>query len=214
MHQTYAAPKYWSDNFHCPHCATFAHQHWSDNAELYCGGTHESNTQEFSFARCVRCGEYSVWKDAGMIFPEGGAAPLPNPDLPQEIQGDFLEARAIVGRSPRGAAALLRLALQKLCKELGEPGKDINTDIGSLVKKGLNPLIQQSLDAVRVIGNEAVHPGQIDLRDQPEIAQSLFQLVNIIADALITHPKHIAATYATLPAGKLAGIVARDAPKP
>lgn len=149
-----------------------------------------------------------------MIYPAYGHGPLPNADLPAEIQEDFLEARAIVGKSPRGAAAILRLAIQKLCKVVGEPGKDINTDIGSLVKKGLNPLIQQSLDAVRVIGNEAVHPGQIDLRDKPEVAQSLFVLVNIIADALITQPKHIAATYASLPAAKVAGIAVRDAKKP
>ena len=48
---------------------------------------------------------------------------------------------------------------------MGEKGKDINTDIGNLVKKGLPIKVQESLDILRVIGNEAVHPGQLDLKD-------------------------------------------------
>jgi len=90
---------------------------------------------------------------------------MPNPDLPDELFRDFDEAREIVDGSLRGAAALLRLVIRKLCAHLGEKGKDINADIASLVAKGLNPLVQKALDVVRVIGNEAVHPGTIDLRD-------------------------------------------------
>src|SRR5690348_4056488 len=92
----------------------------------------------------------------------------------------------IYSRSPRGAAALLRLAIQKLCIELGEPGKNLNTDIGSLFRKGLPVTVQQALDAVRVIGNEAVHPGQIDFADTPEITGTLFNLVNFIAEKMIS----------------------------
>ena len=61
-----------------------------------------------------------------------------------------------------------------------------------------------------VIGNEAVHPGQIDLRDDVATAEELFALVNIIADAMISQPKHIEAMYARLPEGKRAAIERRD----
>ena len=129
----------------------------------------------------------------------GGEIPLPNADLPDEIRGDYQEARSIVSRSPRGSAALLRLAIQKLCKELGEPGKNINDDIASLVRKGLPTRVQQALDIVRVIGNEAVHPGQIDVSDNPAIAASLFRLVNIIAEHMISEPKAIEECIARFP---------------
>jgi hypothetical protein len=96
---------------------------------------------------------------------------------------------------------------------LGEPGKNINDDIAALVKNGLSPRVQMSLDIVRVIGNEAVHPGEIDLRDSPEIAISLCSLINVIADAMITQPKEIDALYATLPSEKLEQIDKRDGKK-
>ncbi len=145
-----------------------------------------------------------------MIYPIGGVSPLPNSDIPEDISADYLEAREIATASPRGAAALLRLCIQKLCIHLGQPGKDLNKDIGALVAEGLNPMIQKSLDIVRVIGNESVHPGSFDLRDDPLVAARLFLLVNIIADAMITQPKMIEETYGMIPEGKKDGIAARD----
>jgi hypothetical protein len=49
-----------------------------------------------------------------MIYPSGGPAPLPHPDLPDDIKEDYEKARSIVSRSPRSVAALLRLAVDKL----------------------------------------------------------------------------------------------------
>jgi uncharacterized protein DUF4145 len=133
--------------------------------------------------------------------------------LPEDVRQDFEEARTVLDLSPRGAAALLRLSIQKLCKHLGESGKDINNDIGSLVAKGLDARVQKMLDTVRVIGNESVHPGQIDMKDNREVAAALFQLVNRIAYDLITHPKEVDALYGTLPPSKLDGIAKRDGRK-
>jgi hypothetical protein len=93
---------------------------------------------------------------------------------------------------------------------LGEQGKKIDDDIASLVKKGLPVKVQKALGTVRVIGNEAVHPGQVDLTDTPEIAQSLFDLLNIIADEMISKPKKIDEMFARLPENKKAAIAKRD----
>ncbi len=123
----------------------------------------------------------------------------------------YNEAAKIVGDSPRGAAALLRLALQMLLKQLELKGENINEDIGALVKRGLDPRIQKALDAVRVIGNNAVHPGTISLDDDKGIALTLFDLINLIADRLISHPKEIDRLYETkLPDGARQAIARRD----
>jgi hypothetical protein len=154
-----------------------------------------------------------VWLDEKLIHPAYGSAPPPNSDLSEDVLRDYNEARAILVRSPRGAAALLRLAIQKLLVEFGEKGNNINHDIGQLVKKELPVTIQQALDSLRVFGNEAVHPGQIDMSDDIEIASALFGLVNIIADRMISEPKRVAAVYAKIPPEKRAQIEARDAKK-
>ncbi|MEE4209594.1 MAG: DUF4145 domain-containing protein, partial [Parvularcula sp.] len=131
-------------------------------------------------SRCFNCDEISIWVGTALVYPMRGDAPLPNPDLPADIRRDFDEAGKIVGVSPRGAAALLRLAIQKLCQHLGETDKTIDQNIKSLVEKGLSVRVQRALDIVRVIGNEAVHPGIIDLRDDIQTATQLFGLVNLI----------------------------------
>jgi hypothetical protein len=115
----------------------------------------------------------------------------------------------LYSKSPRGAAALLRLGIQVLCRELGEPGKNINTDIASLVAKGLPIIVQQSLDIVRVTGNDAVHPGQIDT-DNPETVSQLFRLLNIIVEYMIALPKQVSGIYSGLPKDKIDGIKNRD----
>jgi hypothetical protein len=160
---------------------------------------------------CFHCGNESVWKSDRMIWPVRGGSEQPNPDLSAEIQSDYLEAASIVQQSPRAAAALLRLCIQKLTRQLGFPGKNINDDISVLVQRGLNPEVQQALDIVRVVGNNAVHPSAIDLNDDKSTANALFGLVNFIADQMITFPKKRAAMFASLPSGALLGISKRDA---
>lgn len=169
--------------------------------------------QAFTLSKCNSCGHPTIWHGRTMIFPLESAAEFPNADLPDDVRQDYEEARSIASRSPRGAAALLRLGIQKLCRHLGEPGKNINDDIASLVTKGLPIRVQQALDSVRVIGNEAVHPGSIDLRDDLETVHSLFKLVNFIGHKMLTEPKEIDELYGSLPADKLAGIAKRDGAK-
>lgn len=149
--------------------------------------------------------------DGKMVIPDMEGVSYPNDDLDNEIKDDYMEARSILTRSPRGAAALLRLALQKLCKQLGEGGKDINSDIADLVKKGLRPSIQKSLDIVRVTGNESVHPGVLDMKDNREVALRLFELINLIAEVMISEPKKIDDLYdKVVPEEKKKAIVGRD----
>lgn len=134
-----------------------------------------------------------------MIYPFSSEAPLPAEDMPQDVKADITEARNIVSLSPRASAALLRLGLQKLMVNLGEKGENLNDDIASLVKKGLPQKIQRALDGIRVIGNNAIHPGQIDLRDDKQTAITLFELLNTIVEVMITQPEEIDEIYRKLP---------------
>jgi inactivated superfamily I helicase len=102
------------------------------------------------------------------------------------------------------------LAIQKLCKHLGQSGANINDDIKALVTNGLDVRVQRALDAVRVIGNEAVHPGQLDLRDDRSTAESLFRLLNLIVEKTISEPKHVDEVYALIPQSKRDAIAKRD----
>ncbi|MBP5994229.1 MAG: DUF4145 domain-containing protein [Crocinitomicaceae bacterium] len=190
-------------SFHCPICGVLAEQTWTKsvignylktqpNRQQVSENFHLSNC---SVAKCSHCEDFSIWLNDKMIYPLSGSVEMANPDLPEDIKKDYNEAKDIVNVSPRGSAALLRLAVQKLCLHLGEKGDSINEDIKNLVKKGLPTTMQQALDSVRVVGNNAVHPGTIDLNDNIEIAHALFGFVNIICEMLISQPKKVKEYY-------------------
>ncbi len=166
----------------------------------------------FKISKCKSCNRIAAWFQGKLVFPDVITAPLPNSDMPETIKNDFEEARTISTRSPRGACALLRLCVEKLCIHLGEESGDLSAKIGNLVTRGLRPEIQQSLDAVRVIGNEAVHPGELDVGDNPEIANALFSLVNLIVQTMITDPKKAQVIFDKIPQNKKDGIEQRDNP--
>lgn len=160
--------------------------------------------------RCYECNQFSVWRHKKMIFPSVNFEVKPNADMPVGVRRDFEEASSIAAASPRGAAALLRLAVQNLCIELGEKGKNINDDIAALVKKGLDVKIQRALDCVRVIGNNAVHPGEMDVSDDRQTVITLFELVNLIVDKMISEPKKVNAMFEALPDRARDNIAKRD----
>lgn len=201
-------PKLHQASFTCPNCGVLAKQEWDAvGLKFENFGNRERNI--LGSATCQHCRETSIWIKDRMYFPDTGNSPFPNPEMPEKVKNLYLEAASISNKSPRGAAALLRLAIQVLCKELGETGNNINSDIGNLVKKGLPEIVQQSLDIVRVTGNDAVHPGQIDT-DNPETVIQLFNLTNVIIEYMIALPKKVSGIYSALPTEKLDGINKRD----
>src|SRR5438093_12844022 len=173
MMAKYEPPAFEKNDFYCPHCGVHARQYWkyvylSDYPPSIGGarGYHEGIRVTF----CNSCGRYSIWNEKKMIYPLSSTAPVPTDDMPGDVMQDYMEARSVVGQSPRSAAALLRLAVQKLMPHLGESGKNLNNDIASLVKNGLPGKMKMGLHSLRVIGNNAVHPGEIDLTDDAETA--------------------------------------------
>jgi hypothetical protein len=163
-----------------------------------------------SLSRCFSCDGFAVWIGDELVYPVSPTEHQIHEDTPPDVAKDVEEAASIVGKSPRGAAALLRLALQKMMPHLGEKGKNLDDDIASLVSKGLDPVIQQALDVIRVIGNNAVHPGKIDLNDNREIADKLFNVINVIVLTMITAKKQISQMFGNLPEGAKKAIEKRD----
>jgi hypothetical protein len=171
--------------------------------------TYGRQVANLHISQCFNCDAIAIWKYDKMIWPSYYEGPKPNADMPNDVRHDFEEAASIANVSPRGAAALLRLSIQKLCVHLGGKGKNINEDISTLVANGLPKQVQQALDIVRVVGNNAVHPGEIDADDAATAGQ-LFRLVNIIVEQMITGPRHIQEMFSSLPDGARAAIEKRD----
>jgi len=220
MTSPYYPPTLGNTEYHCPHCNVYARQRYAHLHSLTAfswesvvdgkAQFQEALRKDWVVTKCEHCSKIAVWTEANMIFPRKMTVALPNPDLQDDIKRDYLEASSVLGDSPRAAAALLRLALQKLCKQLGEKGENINDDIKSLVAKGLNPLVQKSLDALRITGNNAVHPGEINLTEDPARVVKLFELINFIASKMITEPKEIEGFYSQLPESALEAVRRRD----
>lgn len=216
----YGDPIGFAAPFICPYpeCGAYAQHQWGVVESLVTWpNANSKNARSIEHgvkliaALCTACRQEVIFLNKIMIVPAVTQAPPAGPDLPESLLEDFEEARRVLPTSPRGAAALLRLVLQKLLPLIGANEGDINTMIGELVANGTVSLtIQQALDSVRVIGNEAVHPGVMDLKDDRGTAISLFKLINFIVEKAISEPKEVAAIFASLPPQKLAGIANRD----
>ena len=207
----YVAPMLDNGPFTCPHCGAYAQQSMV-SMEPHESVSEYSPARLFEFTQCFACGNVAVWYDAKLVWPQSDEqAPMPNPDIPDDARRDYLEARAITDLSSRGAAALLRLCMQRICNHLVGKETGIDAAIGKLVERGLSNKIQQALDIVRVTGNNAVHPGTMAIDDDPRVVQTLFDLVNLIVDEEITRPKRIRQMYDALPQGAREGIDRRNA---
>ena len=207
----YHPPQYKGLRFQCLHCQAYAHHHWDTLRSLEFNrwsGSINIDDKKVEFSICESSHQPTFWVDEKVIYPLTGIFPAANEDLPDSVKEIYSEAANIANQSSRAACALLRYAVELLLKHLGEKGS-INERIKNLVKKGLDAQVQQSLDIVRVTGNNAVHPGEIAFDDTTNV-ELLFQLINIIATVLITQPKQIQEAYDDLPDNARKAIKKRD----
>lgn len=210
-------PKYKRPRFVCPYCEAFAAHAWPTLKMELKQAT--SGVPRFACSICQSCRGIVIWRSETiepeaayqLIYPTIRTGPPPTPDMPKTVTALYEEARAVAQVSKKSAAGLLRLALQHLVDDL-EPGPgDINLKIGSLVQAGLRPDVQRAMDVLRVVGNNAVHPGQINVDDDPDLVPSLFSLIQIIVEEMITRKHMIDELYGALPEGALDRIESRNA---
>src|SRR5579875_604957 len=114
--------------FLCPLCQVHSQQTWVAALERLPNQIGPYNDLYWSI--CLNCQGRTIWYRQQLVAPVSSSAPPANPDMPADVMFDFEEARQIVHISPRAAAALLRLCVQKLTKELGATGDNLNRDIG------------------------------------------------------------------------------------
>lgn len=212
MSDRYVAPALHIDAFNCPECGAFAHQEWLEGrAQVGSNGPRRNMNPEVDVSICAHCHTTALWIEDRLIHPRSLTAPPAHPDLPDDARKTYEEARAVLPDSVRASGALLRLCLQQLVADVGATSSDLNTAVGELVRMGLPPRVQQAMDAVRFIGNEAAHPGQIQLDDEPQTVMAMFDLVGFVVDTMITQPRQVEEMYSRLPASKLKQIERRDA---
>ncbi|MFQ6486123.1 DUF4145 domain-containing protein [Brachybacterium epidermidis] len=229
-------PSHGSPSFACPHCQTQAQQDWSESVWVKLA-KHSGSTRWRTIDRseCHVCEKEAIWfrtelsapTVAGglspgaqtpdelwtMIWPPTAAGEPPHKQLPESLRDLYEEARAVAVFSPRAAAALLRLLTEDLVRQFADPNATLNDNIGALVRDGkLGSHDQQMADYLRITGNRAVHPGQVDDVDgeASRRADLMFTFINLLVERFIALPERIAEAYAQLPEGARAAVERRD----
>jgi hypothetical protein len=189
--------------FRCPHCGVYAKQEWYNIAKEAVSAKgldyYAGFVSDLYLSLCSQCGRYALWLNDKILYPAFSIAPWPNDDMPVNVKEDFLEARSIVNASPKAASALLRIGLQKLMCSLGESGKNMEIDVSGLIRKGLPGRFRGALRAVRAIGADSVHPGEISVTDDLETATALFSLINMIVEATFSQQRKVNQLTTSLP---------------
>ncbi len=154
----------------------------SENAKIY--------KNLFYFENCEICQETSIYNaiTGEKIHPNTTSIKKPNSDMPQNIKDLYVEASSVFEMSPRSSLAIIRLALDLLCIELGADKKDsLYNKVEWLHNENvIDSELKDLAHGVRGLGNDAVHPRNIDEEINKDDAMLVFELINIIVDEKIT----------------------------
>ena len=206
------APKLSERAFTCPHCGVLASQYWRDLIWEH-SWSEEKHQTDAKLSECSHCEQLLLWWHINIVAPAVSSAPFGHAEMPDSAKQIYEEARSVLPYSPRASVALLRLTIEVLIGTLGRTDGKLDKRIGELVSEGLSTRVQQALDVVRVVGNNAVHPGQITLDDDADVATALFSLINYVTERMIAEPKKIGELFDSLPQGAKKAIEKRDTPK-
>src|ERR1700737_3911530 len=164
-------------------------QHLKDNVLAYEYQEHPQNLKvkllNLHVSRCYNCKGFTVWVRDRLVFPVRGDEP---PDVvevdfeevaedvqetaeDEEASEAFEEAAAILSKFPRGAAALTRVCIQNMMPLLKENAKNLDENISSLVRKGLEVEIQQAMDVPQEVHKNPSQTTEVDLKEENEEAK-------------------------------------------
>ena len=86
------------------------------------------------------------------------------------LEQDFEEAAAILNNSSRGAAALMRVCIQKLLPLLKDNCTDRRHYSSALMRKGLEAEIQQAMEALQVLRRDSMQLTNFESQEDKEMA--------------------------------------------
>ena len=234
------SPAAGKDAFICPSCDVYAHQTWHRTELRAVPASAVEHTSQLGIVLeqlafnlqaltqqgvatyvtaassvfvscCDRCHELALWLGDRCLWPRSGTAPPASRELPGEVRRLYDEADLIAEDSPRGAAALLRLAAEMLCRTVLPQKAPLNDQIAELVAQGIDEETQKALDAVRIFGNRAVHTDVwADSTDGARVVATLFRVVNRIAESLAQRPSEAEQLYRALPFEERAKVERRN----
>jgi hypothetical protein len=164
---------------------------------------------DWNAAQCESCKAFSLWRDELMIYPANSPAPSAHPDMPEEVQALYVEARNVMPVSRRAGAALARATLEALLKNLfpeHSARANLETRI-SLASEVVSGPLAELLTVVRHAGNKALHVDEnpdeltvlvLDPQDV-EVAEFLFIAINDLVEERVTRPRQTSALFDKLP---------------
>lgn len=164
------------------------------------------DVQNVSISYCFNCNEICLWVVDQMVWPRCATGPEPKLHASPEVRRETEAASHMLDASPRGAAAFLRLATEKLCKELGGSEESAKPEMAPLCQDEVDARVQRVLDAMRIIESNAVPPDHVGVGDTRATAETLSGLVNLICEKMIMEPRHLQALYAKVREGAQNGI--------
>jgi hypothetical protein len=121
---------------------------------------------------CYNCKGFALWVRDQLAFPIRA----------EGVPEDFEEAAAVLNKSPRGATALMRLCIQNTMKLLKEQGSTFDENTSSLVRKGLEVEIQQTMDVLQVLRKNPLQSesGGLEIDEEADTKKVLTSLKEIL----------------------------------
>src|SRR5262245_9364035 len=164
------------------------------------------DVQNVWISYCFNCNEMCLWVGDQLLWPKCATRPEPKLDASAEVLEGHEKASQTLDASPRGAAVLLRLATEKLCKELGNCEQGSRSEIAPPLQEEIDARVQKVLDAMRIIESDATPPDQTSVGDNRAQAETLSGLINLMCEKMMVEPRHLQALYAKAREGAQNGI--------
>lgn len=188
----------------CPHCR----RHFLGLWNVQSIGSEDAGRTKWSIqsVQCLGCGKwiialYELTVGFGLshsvryVLPQASSRPPLPPEVPPEFATDYREACDVLPVSQKASAALSRRCLQHLLREKGgvKSGDLVNEIQQVLDSKQLPSFIAGDLDAIRHVGNFAVHPMKstttglvVDV--EPQEAEWLLNVLENLFDFYFVQP--------------------------